>query len=558
MDRYRRLVRLDQHARPTSNEQRRRAWQQFLYIRETGIEPDPWDIGAIEAILPELANFDSDWSKSLTEFSREEMIAFLGDAYNLIGKAMLARDKGEHLVTRKGPPGTAETRAGRPAAVLGKFCHARPEPHRTIRLAREHRASMRCSRQARVRSGSQPAATSAHRRSDPSACGKFNTIGCATSSTRCRRAIGFRAGIFSSSCRASISPAPSSNSPKRIRLKFDGARRDAERPCRRDLRRRAETPDVTYPCLWEHKGLNTKGFKAIERDGLRKAYPQYAVQVALYQHFLGVDGNPAIFTVMNADSCERLHILVPYDAEFARRLGSSAPKSSSRQRAPANCCRASPTTPITIAAGFADIRRGAGGHEHREDRQAYQDAVVIERRRGGRRRARHHAHAGQEGADIHELAERVEGRKLSQAEMQQIYDQAYRDGKDAAAADAGFRVADTAVVPRHGVRDPAQGQWPPDARRSKLRRRHGAVVRPPRAVRETSEMAACNLLPNRTAPMIEKPQKRVQRQPDKPPGRARAADLATAMGRVVVGTAQRQMDEAAQSGARPEPRCEIE
>jgi hypothetical protein len=46
------------------------------------------------------------------------------------------------------------------------------------------------------------------------------------------------------------------------------------------------------------------------------------------------------------------------------------------------------------------------------------------------------------GADIHELAERVEGRKLSQAEMQRIYDKAYRDGKDAAAADAGFSSVD--------------------------------------------------------------------------------------------------------------------
>ena len=48
----------------------------------------------------------------------------------------------------------------------------------------------------------------------------------------------------------------------------------------------------------------------------------------------------------------------------------------------------------------------------------------------------------QEGADIHELAARVEGRKLSQAEMQRIYDQAYRDGKDAAAADVGFTAVD--------------------------------------------------------------------------------------------------------------------
>ena len=43
-----------------------------------------------------------------------------------------------------------------------------------------------------------------------------------------------------------------------------------------------------------------------------------------------------------------------------------------------------------------------------------------------------------EGSDIHELAERVEGRKLSKAEMQTIYDRAYRDGKKAAAATGGF------------------------------------------------------------------------------------------------------------------------
>jgi hypothetical protein len=79
---------------------------QYRYLRETYLTPDPWDIGAIEAVLPELSNSDTDWSKSLTEFSREEMIGFLSDAYTLIGKAMLARDKGEERVTHKGPPGT--------------------------------------------------------------------------------------------------------------------------------------------------------------------------------------------------------------------------------------------------------------------------------------------------------------------------------------------------------------------------------------------------------------------------------------------------------------------
>ncbi len=36
------------------------------------------------------------------------------------------------------------------------------------------------------------------------------------------------------------------------------------------------------------------------------------------------------------------------------------------------------------------------------------------------------------GADIHELAARVEGGKLSEADMQQIYDAAYQDGRRAA------------------------------------------------------------------------------------------------------------------------------
>jgi hypothetical protein len=42
------------------------------------------------------------------------------------------------------------------------------------------------------------------------------------------------------------------------------------------------------------------------------------------------------------------------------------------------------------------------------------------------------------GSDIHELAARLKGGKLSKAEMQRIYDAGVQDGKDAAAASAGF------------------------------------------------------------------------------------------------------------------------
>jgi hypothetical protein len=79
-----------------------------------------------------------------------------------------------------------------------------------------------------------------------------------------------------------------------------------------------ELPGFAYPSLWEHKGLNSKGWRAIERDGLERAYPQYAAQVWLYQAYLDVSENPALFTMTNADTCERLHLLVPFKAEQAQ------------------------------------------------------------------------------------------------------------------------------------------------------------------------------------------------------------------------------------------------
>ena len=81
-------------------------------------------------------------------------------------------------------------------------------------------------------------------------------------------------------------------------------------------------PDVPgvylpFPCVWEHKCLGAKGWRAIERDGLEKAYPQYYAQVLIYQAYLDKT-NPALFTVVNADTCERLHLLVPFNAERAQ------------------------------------------------------------------------------------------------------------------------------------------------------------------------------------------------------------------------------------------------
>jgi hypothetical protein len=74
---------------------------------------------------------------------------------------------------------------------------------------------------------------------------------------------------------------------------------------------------LNLPALWEHKGLNAKNFRAVERDGLAKVFPRYAAQVALYQDFLGFL-EPALVTLTNADTCERLHFVIEFDARRAQ------------------------------------------------------------------------------------------------------------------------------------------------------------------------------------------------------------------------------------------------
>ena len=78
-----------------------------------------------------------------------------------------------------------------------------------------------------------------------------------------------------------------------------------------------QLPAMRYPCLWEHKCLGAKGWRAIERDGLVGLYAIYVAQVAIYQAYLDVT-NPALFSVVNADTCERLHFEVAFDAQLAQ------------------------------------------------------------------------------------------------------------------------------------------------------------------------------------------------------------------------------------------------
>jgi len=80
---------------------------------------------------------------------------------------------------------------------------------------------------------------------------------------------------------------------------------------------------LATPALWEHKALNAKNFKAVERDGLAKVFPRYAAQVVLYQNFLNVT-NPALVTVTDADTCKRLYFTVPFNARRAQEASDRA------------------------------------------------------------------------------------------------------------------------------------------------------------------------------------------------------------------------------------------
>ena len=75
---------------------------------------------------------------------------------------------------------------------------------------------------------------------------------------------------------------------------------------------------LATPCVWECKALNAKNWRAVARDGLAKVFPKYAVQVAIYQSYLGKT-NPALIACFNSDTCEVLHFTLSFNAERAQR-----------------------------------------------------------------------------------------------------------------------------------------------------------------------------------------------------------------------------------------------
>jgi hypothetical protein len=82
-------------------------------IRLTALDPEPWDAGAVAAILPELADACSaiDWSQPLTAWPRDTMVEFLLAAMRLIRKATIARDLSDKGITRQSSANTIARQA---------------------------------------------------------------------------------------------------------------------------------------------------------------------------------------------------------------------------------------------------------------------------------------------------------------------------------------------------------------------------------------------------------------------------------------------------------------
>jgi hypothetical protein len=82
--------------------------------------------------------------------------------------------------------------------------------------------------------------------------------------------------------------------------------------------------DFCCPCLWECKTMNNKNWNDTKKRGVQISKPIYYVQVQLYMAYMNLDENPCLFTILNKDSSELYHELIPFDAETAQRYSDRA------------------------------------------------------------------------------------------------------------------------------------------------------------------------------------------------------------------------------------------
>jgi hypothetical protein len=92
-------------------------WSLEETVRRTGLEPCPWDTGAIVRILPALADGSPgfNWSEPASDWSKETLAEFLLKAFDLIRRAMIGRD----VVEKQLDPISADVTARRLNGAAG-------------------------------------------------------------------------------------------------------------------------------------------------------------------------------------------------------------------------------------------------------------------------------------------------------------------------------------------------------------------------------------------------------------------------------------------------------
>lgn len=75
---------------------------------------------------------------------------------------------------------------------------------------------------------------------------------------------------------------------------------------------------VVTPALWENKCLGDKGFKDVEKKGIRASKPVYFAQMQLYMAYLDLTEHPGLFTVENANDGSIYAERVPFDKAAAQ------------------------------------------------------------------------------------------------------------------------------------------------------------------------------------------------------------------------------------------------
>lgn len=79
-----------------------------------------------------------------------------------------------------------------------------------------------------------------------------------------------------------------------------------------------------FPRLWENKVLGAKGWNKVSKEKVKKAYPVYYAQIQLYQAYLKLSENPAVFTALNADTMEVYAEEVEFDPKEAQAISDRA------------------------------------------------------------------------------------------------------------------------------------------------------------------------------------------------------------------------------------------